>query len=71
MDRHSIDPDHIEAVSVYTPQQVIDLGTRSPNNLDQAQYSYTYLLAMALTTRDSLTPDDSASACASPTRSTR
>jgi len=71
MDRHSIDTDDIEAVRVYMHQQAIDLGTRSPNNPDQAQYCYAYLLAMPLIMGDWLTPDDSTSACASPTRSTK
>jgi 2-methylcitrate dehydratase PrpD len=58
LETHDIDPDDIDAVRVYSHQKAVDLGTRRPETPDEAEYSYPYMLAIALAKGEWLTPED-------------
>lgn len=54
---HSIDPESIEKVEVYTFDYANQLSTRNPSTADEAEYSYPYVLAVALMTGQVTTGD--------------
>ncbi|MEA5409470.1 MmgE/PrpD family protein [Haloarculaceae archaeon H-GB2-1] len=58
LDEHGIDAEDIEAVRAYTHWKAMELGTKRPANPDEAEYSYPYMLAVAIVKNDWLTPAD-------------
>jgi len=58
LDAHDIALDDIEEVRVHSHRKAIELGTRRPENPDEAEYSYPYMLAAAIVKRDWLIPAD-------------
>jgi 2-methylcitrate dehydratase PrpD len=55
---HSVAVDEIEEVRAYSHWKACELGTRRPSNPDEAEYSYPYMLAVAIVKNDWLTPAD-------------
>ncbi|MDZ7849384.1 MAG: MmgE/PrpD family protein [Halodesulfurarchaeum sp.] len=55
---HEFDPEDIDAVRAYSHQKAIELTTKRPDNPDEAEYSYPYILAVALLKNDWLVPAD-------------
>lgn len=58
LSEHEIAVDEIEAVRAYSHWKACELGTRRPANPDEAEYSYPYVLAVAIVKNDWLTPAD-------------
>jgi len=58
LEEHDIDAADIDAVRVHTHWKACGLGTKRPANPDEAEYSYPYMLAVAIVENDWLTPAD-------------
>jgi 2-methylcitrate dehydratase PrpD len=58
LDEHDIEANDIDAVRVHTHWKACELGTKRPANPDEAEYSYPYMLAVAIWKNDWLTPAD-------------